>query len=582
MGNEGSREADTEEFVQKESATVTIQGPRSKRRGSLAPMEIHKPPAVAITKDPALSGTSNPPLAIPLINQRPKTSDEGNNRSLTTPLVSQRRASIDVAPSIVLDTQHVQDLKKSDSILTKAPSILNVAKADVPTPRMQFSSDVKIPKSNSSHSLIDGSKSPKPKRGLQGAVDKPATLSPAGSYLNVNASHDKLQKTPSTQNLSNDKHSSGHSPKKAAQEETVSQPGMLSAGTKLQKMGSFQNLDNGSESLKTPGEAGNPKSKKPDSEERKALENMDGSDPIENPHTKIGPVLVSKTPHQSTQQTMPETSGAIKRSPSEKNRMSTTKKMHAPDLAIERQGTDTHRPSKTNAWQATPDTPPSQPKTPQRETQSQKMSIERDLSNKFSNGQGQSASSNEYISPKHRTTSQIIAEDAMSRSDSWNKRAVTAVNSPSTRQKDAAVDAPYDVGNNLLDQKTFDDLDESLNSQKTKKGIFSRISRRASSIFSKTKDPVSEAPVIDDSLFDLDEIIAKLLSSRGVKAQKKALEVTKGQIEYICRKCHEIVLAQPNLLELAAPVHVAGKCSTAKAHTLRRYPWPIRRSCSRF
>jgi hypothetical protein len=93
------------------------------------------------------------------------------------------------------------------------------------------------------------------------------------------------------------------------------------------------------------------------------------------------------------------------------------------------------------------------------------------------------------------------------------------------------------------------------------KSLISRFTRRASKILGRTsKETGSDSDLLkqEDSYFDVDDIIKRLLEARHPKAFRKSVCITKDEIIYLCRKCLDIVMSQPNLLELAAPVHVAG------------------------
>lgn len=101
----------------------------------------------------------------------------------------------------------------------------------------------------------------------------------------------------------------------------------------------------------------------------------------------------------------------------------------------------------------------------------------------------------------------------------------------------------------------------SMSSSTSSKSLLSRLGRRASSMFSRAKDYSSDPDLVQSSKtsgFNIDSLIARLLESKGPKALKKTLSITKEEIIFICQKCLDVVMSQPNLLELSAPVHVAG------------------------
>ena len=57
------------------------------------------------------------------------------------------------------------------------------------------------------------------------------------------------------------------------------------------------------------------------------------------------------------------------------------------------------------------------------------------------------------------------------------------------------------------------------------------------------------------SSLDLDELIARLLS---FKPDKRTACLTEEELRTVCDECKEVLLSQPSLLELAAPIRVLG------------------------
>eukprot|EP01043_Picozoa_sp_COSAG02_P017256 COSAG02_NODE_778_length_17288_cov_102.024725_14_plen_80_part_00 len=57
------------------------------------------------------------------------------------------------------------------------------------------------------------------------------------------------------------------------------------------------------------------------------------------------------------------------------------------------------------------------------------------------------------------------------------------------------------------------------------------------------------------SSLDLDELIARLLS---FKPDKRTACLTEEELRAVCDECRELLLSQPSLLELAAPIRVLG------------------------
>lgn len=56
----------------------------------------------------------------------------------------------------------------------------------------------------------------------------------------------------------------------------------------------------------------------------------------------------------------------------------------------------------------------------------------------------------------------------------------------------------------------------------------------------------------------VDRIIEKLLEVRGCKPGKQ-VNLTEAEIKGLCDKAREILISQPILLELEAPIKVCGK-----------------------
>ena len=57
------------------------------------------------------------------------------------------------------------------------------------------------------------------------------------------------------------------------------------------------------------------------------------------------------------------------------------------------------------------------------------------------------------------------------------------------------------------------------------------------------------------SSLDLDELIARLLS---FKPDKRRACLSFKELRTVCDECKEVLLSQPSLLELAAPIRVLG------------------------
>ena len=56
--------------------------------------------------------------------------------------------------------------------------------------------------------------------------------------------------------------------------------------------------------------------------------------------------------------------------------------------------------------------------------------------------------------------------------------------------------------------------------------------------------------------FDIDDVIRRLIS---VKPQQKNLVVSEHELKVICGLAHSLFLSQPMLLELEAPLKIAGE-----------------------
>jgi hypothetical protein len=79
------------------------------------------------------------------------------------------------------------------------------------------------------------------------------------------------------------------------------------------------------------------------------------------------------------------------------------------------------------------------------------------------------------------------------------------------------------------------------------KHIVSQINKRVSGLFKKEEN------------ISVDTIIRNLLGHRGKKVQRRAVDIPRSHIEWVCRNCLEVVMNQPTLLEITGPVNVCGK-----------------------
>ncbi len=77
--------------------------------------------------------------------------------------------------------------------------------------------------------------------------------------------------------------------------------------------------------------------------------------------------------------------------------------------------------------------------------------------------------------------------------------------------------------------------------------IVSQLKKKATDFFKKEDD------------ISIDAIIKNLLGHRGKKVQRRAIQIPKSQIEWVCRSCLEVLMNQPILLEITGPVNVCGK-----------------------
>lgn len=73
-------------------------------------------------------------------------------------------------------------------------------------------------------------------------------------------------------------------------------------------------------------------------------------------------------------------------------------------------------------------------------------------------------------------------------------------------------------------------------------------------------DPIVHLPI--DCEADVDAIIAKLTDARHGKPGKP-IQLDETEIRYLCLKSRQIILEQPVLLELSAPIKVCGKCGVS-------------------
>jgi serine/threonine-protein phosphatase PP1 catalytic subunit len=75
---------------------------------------------------------------------------------------------------------------------------------------------------------------------------------------------------------------------------------------------------------------------------------------------------------------------------------------------------------------------------------------------------------------------------------------------------------------------------------------------------SLTSSPrASLASVAAGERFDVDAIIAKLLSVRGERPGKQ-VHLLESEILGLCHHAREVLLSQPTLLEIEAPVKICG------------------------
>jgi serine/threonine-protein phosphatase PP1 catalytic subunit len=61
--------------------------------------------------------------------------------------------------------------------------------------------------------------------------------------------------------------------------------------------------------------------------------------------------------------------------------------------------------------------------------------------------------------------------------------------------------------------------------------------------------------MVDQTDDDLDSIIQRLVAVRGSRPGKQ-VQLGESEIRYLCVKAREILISQPILLELAAPIKV--------------------------
>lgn len=66
----------------------------------------------------------------------------------------------------------------------------------------------------------------------------------------------------------------------------------------------------------------------------------------------------------------------------------------------------------------------------------------------------------------------------------------------------------------------------------------------------------------------MDDIIERLLEVRDARPGK-SVQLQEAEIRNLCLTAKEIFMAQPNLLELEAPIKICGRCP---AHHLGRLP----------
>lgn len=78
-----------------------------------------------------------------------------------------------------------------------------------------------------------------------------------------------------------------------------------------------------------------------------------------------------------------------------------------------------------------------------------------------------------------------------------------------------------------------------------------------SSNTSSLSNSVNNANNNNNNSYNVDTIIENLLSVRG-KKPGKTVNLTEGEIRWLCIKSREIFMSQPVLLELEAPIKIVG------------------------
>ena len=68
----------------------------------------------------------------------------------------------------------------------------------------------------------------------------------------------------------------------------------------------------------------------------------------------------------------------------------------------------------------------------------------------------------------------------------------------------------------------------------------------------------------------VDGMITKLLEVRGKKPGKN-VQLSEDDIKHLCTKSRELFIAQPNLLELEAPIKICGKSRPRNARRAHHY-----------